>query len=55
MMADLIIEKIFGKPVFTWGANSDLTKASDIRKEYLTAIKAADKNDIAPILKFARS
>lgn len=55
MMADLIIEKIFDKPIFTWGANADLTNAGDTRKEYLTAIKAADKNDIAPLLKFARS
>jgi Fic-DOC domain mobile mystery protein B len=55
MMADLIIENIFGKPIFTWGANTDLTKANDTRKEYLNAIKAADKNDIAPLLKFARS
>jgi Fic-DOC domain mobile mystery protein B len=55
MMADLIIENIFGKPIFTWGANTDLTKANDTRKEYLNAINAADKNDIAPLLKFARS
>lgn len=54
MMGDLIIEKIFGKPVFTWGANSDLTKINDLRKEYLTAVKTADKNDIQPLLAFAR-
>ncbi|MCE2733221.1 MAG: mobile mystery protein B [Chryseotalea sp.] len=54
MMGDLIIEKIFGNPVFTWGATIDLIKTSDIRKEYLTAVKAADKNDIGPLLEFAR-
>lgn len=54
LMGDLIIEKIFGKPVFTWGANADLTKTSDTRKEYLTAVKTADKNDIQPLLEFAR-
>jgi Fic-DOC domain mobile mystery protein B len=54
MMGDLIIEKIFGKPVFTWGAIADLTKTSDTRKEYLTAVKTADKNDIGPLLEFAR-
>lgn len=54
MMGDLIIEKIFGKPVFTWGANADLTNTSDTRKEYLTAVKTADKNDIRPLLEFAR-
>jgi Fic-DOC domain mobile mystery protein B len=54
LMGDLIIEKIFDRPVFTWGANSDLTKESDTRKEYLTAVKAADKNNIGPLLEFAR-
>jgi Fic-DOC domain mobile mystery protein B len=54
MMGDLIIEKIFGKPAFTWGANTDLTKTGDIRKEYITAIKAADGSDINPLLTFAR-
>ena len=33
MMGDLIIEKIFGQPVFTWGANSNLTKPGDTRRE----------------------
>lgn len=53
-MGDLIIEKFFGKPVFTWGAGSDLTKAIDSRKEYLAAVKAADVNNITPLLEFAR-
>jgi Fic-DOC domain mobile mystery protein B len=54
MMGDLIVEKIFDKPVFSWGANSDLTKISNIRKEYLTAVKTADAKDIIPLLEFAR-
>jgi Fic-DOC domain mobile mystery protein B len=54
MMGDLIVEKIFDKPVFTWGANSDLAKASNTRKEYLAAVKTADANDIALLLEFAR-
>jgi Fic-DOC domain mobile mystery protein B len=54
MMGDLIIEKIFAQPVFTWGSKSNLTKAGDIRGEYLSAVKTADKNDINPLLEFAR-
>jgi Fic-DOC domain mobile mystery protein B len=54
MMGDLIIEKIFNRPAFTWGAHADITKATDIRKEYLIAIKAADAGDILPLLTFAR-
>lgn len=55
MMGDLIVEKIFDNPVFTWGANTDLTKAGDTREKYLTAVKAADVNDIKPLLEFARN
>jgi len=54
MMGDLIIEKIFGKPIFSWGANSDLTKVGGARAEYLKAVKAADVNDFANLLEFAR-
>lgn len=54
MMGDLIIEKIFGKPIFSWGANSDLTKVGGARLEYLKAVKAADVNDFASLLEFAR-
>lgn len=55
LMGDLIIEKIFGNPVFTWGAHADLAKTSDTRKEYLSAVKTADHGDINPLLKFART
>lgn len=54
MMGDLIIEKIFGRTVFSWGANSDLTKMGGARAEYLKAIKAADANDLTSLLEFAR-
>jgi len=55
MMADLIIEKIFELPVFTWGANTDLTKTGDTRAEYLKAVKAADAQNITLLLAFARN
>ncbi len=55
LMADIIIEKIFDLPVFTWGTQADLLKAGDARKDYLSAIKAADNHDIVPLLHFARS
>ncbi|MCM5527367.1 mobile mystery protein B [Parasegetibacter sp. NRK P23] len=54
LMADIIIEKIFGLPVFTWGA-ANLVKLGDQRKEYLKALKAADNGDMEPLVKFARS
>ncbi len=54
LMADIIIEKNFKQPVYTWGAAS-LVKQSDQRASYLNALKAADKGDIQPLIQFARS
>ncbi len=54
LMADIIIEKIFKQPVFTWGAGS-LSKPGDTRADYLKAVKAADKVDYSLLLAFARS
>lgn len=54
LMADIIIEKIYRLPVFTWGAAS-LSAEGDARAAYLHAVKAADKGDYALLLQFARS
>jgi Fic-DOC domain mobile mystery protein B len=53
LMADIVIEKIFKLPVYTWGTGS-LIKQGDARTVYLRAIKAADKGDIQPLINFAR-
>jgi fido (protein-threonine AMPylation protein) len=50
MMGDLIIEKIFGRAIFSSGKNSDLTKVEGARVEYLKAERAADVNDLARLL-----
>lgn len=52
-MADLLVDRLGGKP-FTWGGGS-LMEMSDLRKSYIAALKAADKHDIEPLLKFVRS
>lgn len=53
LMADIIIEKIYNQPVFTWGgANS--SNENDIRDKYLRAIKAADKGEFSLLLEFVR-
>jgi Fic-DOC domain mobile mystery protein B len=54
LMADIIIEKIYKLPVFSWGA-ANTSKEGDTRKAYLTAIKTADKGDYSLLLAFARS
>jgi hypothetical protein len=53
-MADIIIEKIFKQPVFSWGA-ANYSQSDDLRAKYLSAIKAADKGDYTLLLSFARS
>ena len=53
LMADIIIEKIYNQPAFTWGgANS--SNENDIRDKYLRAIKAADKGEFSLLLEFVR-
>ncbi len=54
LMADIIIDRIFGVPVFTWGA-ANLSKESNSRITYLRALKLADQGDYSALLLFARS
>jgi Fic-DOC domain mobile mystery protein B len=54
LMADIIIEKLFRQPVFTWGAASH-SGGGDARTVYLKAVKAADRGDYHLLLAFARS
>lgn len=54
LMADIIIEHIFKKPVFTWGAAS-LVKQGDQRTAYLNAIRKADAGDVQSLINFAKS
>ena len=54
LMADIIAEKVFKQPVFTWGA-ANLVKGGDARAAYLAAIKTADIGNIEPLIKFERS
>jgi Fic-DOC domain mobile mystery protein B len=53
LMADVLVQKQ-GRPVFTWG-RADITTAGDFRRSYMVALRAADKNDMRPLLSFARS
>ena len=54
LMADLIVDKIFKKPMFSWGADN-LAKPNDSRTNYIKAVKEADNNNYEPLLTFARS
>ena len=52
-MADILIVKFGGKR-FTWGGGA-LRAADQTRNTYIAALKAADKQNFAPLLAFARS
>lgn len=54
LMADIIIEKLFKQPHYSWGAAS-LIKQGESRKAYIKALRAADAGDLQPLIKFARS
>jgi Fic-DOC domain mobile mystery protein B len=54
LLADILVEKVFGKRVFTWGA-SNLIREGDVRNTYLRAVRAADAGNYDPLLDFARS
>jgi len=53
LMADIIAKTIFKSKVFSWNQSS-LAKADDARKEYITAIKAADDGKLERLIAFAR-
>lgn len=53
MMADIIIESIFGKEIFCWH-QSNMVKADETRKKYIDSLKQPDKGNIGPLIEFAR-
>ena len=53
LMADIIIEKLYNQPVFSWGSTMHTDEYN--RTAYLKAITLADKNDYSLLLSFARS
>ncbi|WP_394673176.1 mobile mystery protein B [Limnobacter sp.] len=55
LIADLLLQKMGLEP-FTWGSggHASLVSQSEMRAEYLAALRAADHGDISPLLAFAR-
>ncbi len=54
LIADVLINKGFGKPYFTWGSRN-LVKQSHYRSKYLKVLRKADKLNYFPLIEFARS
>lgn len=53
LAADLLVMQL-GRIRFTWGSDS-LVAASEVRRRYVEALRAADHHDPLPLLAFARS
>lgn len=53
LTADLLAVRL-GRPRFTWGSGN-LVATANLRRNYVTALRAADGHDIGPLLIFARS
>jgi fido (protein-threonine AMPylation protein) len=54
MMADIIMESIFGIETFTWHS-SNMVNADQTRKNYIRALRKADNGNINPLIDFAKN
>lgn len=54
MIADIIMESIFGTEIFTWH-QSNMLKEDDTRKKYISALIEADNGNINPLIDFAKN
>jgi Fic-DOC domain mobile mystery protein B len=53
MMADIIMESIFDKEIFTW--HQSIMVKDDTRKEYIDALREADNGNVNPLIEFAKN
>ena len=54
IMADIMIDSIFGIEIFSWH-HSKMAKAGEVRSKYIAAIREGDKGNIQPLIEFARN
>ena len=54
IMADVIMESVFGKEIFSWH-ESNMVKADKTRKAYIAALREADNGNIKALIRFAKN
>jgi Fic-DOC domain mobile mystery protein B len=54
LFADIIMDKIFKMPHFSWG-EKHLETPCEARKRYIAALRQADNHNYIPLLEFVRS
>ena len=52
LMADIIFQKLEGKNLY-WG-NTNLVNVSEVRKNYINALRNADNGDYSDLLEFTK-
>jgi fido (protein-threonine AMPylation protein) len=55
LLADVLLERHFGLPPFTWGGNAQLGNSDPNRQTYLDGLRAADKGNYGPLRKLCRA
>ena len=51
-MADTVLDRVYGAKPIDWAGGLDLQKMNERRIAYIAALKAADKDDIKPLMQF---
>ncbi|MBO6533726.1 MAG: mobile mystery protein B [Muricauda sp.] len=54
IMADIIMESIFNKDIFSWH-QSNMVKPDETRKKYIRALRKADNGNVEPLILFAKN
>ncbi len=52
IMGDIMMERIFDLPAIDWTAGTDLQAITDRRKQYIAALRAADRGDFNLLMAF---
>jgi Fic-DOC domain mobile mystery protein B len=55
IMADAMLERIYGTTAIDWAGGYDLQKMNERRDAYIAALKVADNGDIGPLMRFVGS
>jgi fido (protein-threonine AMPylation protein) len=55
LLTDILLVNLLKQPRFTWGIGNLITAGDDCRKQYIDALRAADRYDYEPLLAFVRS
>lgn len=54
LISDLLI-KLHGRQRFSWGGRQDLSKSCEVRRQYIEALRSADRGDYSKLIIFART